>query len=74
MFIGLSFSQWYLWGYSTTFSNWPSSPFFWGSTSGVALHDVLSRPVPAEANRPINGPVIPELMYALFQGMFACFT
>ncbi|KAF2456000.1 ammonium transporter AmtB-like domain-containing protein, partial [Lineolata rhizophorae] len=66
--------QWYLWGYTITFSDWPSSHTFWGGSDGVALHNVLLRPVPSRADFQIDGPYIPELLYALFQGMFACFT
>lgn len=59
--------QWYLWGYSATFSS--SSTRFWGGRDGIALHNVLLKPV----GNP-SGPQIPELLYALYQGMFACFT
>ncbi|KAF7504855.1 hypothetical protein GJ744_001653 [Endocarpon pusillum] len=66
--------EWYLWGYSIAFSNSPSSRVFWGSTDGIALHNVLFRPVRSSGDLQTEGPVIPELVYALFQGMFACFT
>ncbi|EON61120.1 hypothetical protein W97_00331 [Coniosporium apollinis CBS 100218] len=66
--------EWYLWGYSIVFSNGPSSHTFWGGTDGIALHNVLLRPVPSSKDLQTEGPVIPELVYALFQGMFASFT
>ncbi|ORX94107.1 ammonium transporter AmtB-like domain-containing protein [Clohesyomyces aquaticus] len=58
---------WFLWGYAIAFS--PSGSGFWGGPAGTAFHDVLIRPV---GNK--QGPQIPELVYVLFQGMFACFT
>ncbi|KAF2176446.1 Rh-like protein/ammonium transporter, partial [Zopfia rhizophila CBS 207.26] len=58
---------WFLWGYAIAFS--PSGSGFWGGSSGIVLHNVLIRPVGNE-----EGPQIPELLYALFYGMFACFT
>lgn len=66
--------EWYLWGYSIVFANSPSSRTFWGGTDGIALHNVLFRPIYASGDSQIGGPAIPELVYAIFQGMFACFT
>jgi ammonium transporter, Amt family len=60
-------SQWYLWGYSITFAH--SSNDFWGGTHGLTLHGVLAMPA---GN--VRGRKIPELLYALYQGMFASFT
>lgn len=59
--------QWFLWGYAITFS--PSSNGFWGGSDGIVFHNALIRPVGIP-----NGPKIPELLFALYQGMFACFT
>jgi ammonium transporter, Amt family len=42
---------------------------FWGGSSGIVLRQVLFRPV---GNK--EGGHIPELLYVLYQGMFACFT
>ncbi|KAF2676224.1 Rh-like protein/ammonium transporter [Lentithecium fluviatile CBS 122367] len=58
---------WFLWGYAIAFS--PSGSGFWGGSTGIVLHGVLVKPV---GNA--RGPKLPELVYALFQGMFACFT
>jgi Amt family ammonium transporter len=63
--------QWFLFGYSLAFS-WRSERegwTFWGGTSGLVFHDLLIKPV---GNGP--GARIPEVVYALFQQMFACFT
>ncbi|KAF2269243.1 Rh-like protein/ammonium transporter [Lojkania enalia] len=58
---------WFLWGYAIAFS--PSRSGFWGGTSGIAFHEVLVRPSGNDF-----GPRIPELVYALFHGMFASFS
>lgn len=63
--------QWYLWGYVLTFSPAPD-PTTWswygGHADSMVLYRALVRPVGAE------GPKIPELLYAFYQGMFAAFT
>jgi Amt family ammonium transporter len=59
--------QWYLVGYGIAFGH--SDNPFWGSIAGIALRDVLTRPVGNQ-----NGPPIPELLFALFHGAFASFT
>lgn len=66
--------KWYMFGYSIAFSPPGYSPAdgqisFWGSSDGVFFRKVFASPVGNE-----NGPKIPELVYALFQGMFAAFT
>jgi ammonium transporter, Amt family len=66
--------QWCLWGYTITFSNWPMSTTFWGGTDGIGLSNTLLRPVPSLTNNEHFGPVIPEILYVLFEGMFASFT
>ena len=62
-----------LYGYSLAFtrSNLPSS-WWGGEMRAFALADVVARPVFTGDDE--NGPAIPELLYALFQGMFAAFT
>jgi ammonia channel protein AmtB len=70
--------QWYLWGYTLTFSPAPDpgppikdiSRWSWygGDTRGSAFQDVLARPVG------MAGAKIPELVYALYHGMFGSFT
>jgi Amt family ammonium transporter len=63
--------QWFLFGYSLAFSSRSVNDrwTFWGGTSGLVFHNVLTQPV---GNDP--GPRIPEIAYAFFQEMFACFT
>ncbi|KAH8676400.1 ammonium transporter AmtB-like domain-containing protein [Tricladium varicosporioides] len=58
--------QWFLLGYSIAFTG---DNTIWGSSASVAFHTDLS--VPWENG---NGTKIPQLLHALFQGMFACFT
>lgn len=65
--------QWYLWGYTLTFTPAvaPSSPsvsWYGWDPRGNALHDSLARPVGA------SGAKIPELLYEFYEGMFASFT
>lgn len=66
--------QWYLWGYAITFSNWPTSKTFWGGVDGLGLSNTLLRPVPALQDNVREGPFMPEILYVLFEGMFASFT
>ncbi|KAF2192482.1 Rh-like protein/ammonium transporter [Zopfia rhizophila CBS 207.26] len=78
-FIGF---QWYLWGYTLTFSPSisvnDSGHFAWygGDPKTNVFRDVLARPVGIQGPGPgpMTGPKIPELVFALYQGMFACFT
>jgi len=67
----LTAPQWYLWGYVLTFSPAPD-PTTWtwygGHAQSMVLYQALVRPVGAD------GPKIPELLYAFYQGMFAAFT
>ncbi|KAH8699415.1 ammonium transporter AmtB-like domain-containing protein [Phaeosphaeriaceae sp. PMI808] len=78
-FVGI---QWYLWGYTLTFSPSTSSnangTFSWlgGDTKTNAFRDVMVRPVGIQGSGTglTTGPKIPELVFALYQGMFASFT
>ncbi|KAK4100336.1 Rh-like protein/ammonium transporter [Parathielavia hyrcaniae] len=65
--------QWYLWGYSLTFSrsqaeSGASWQIYSSQVQDLVLYRALVRPVGAA------GPKIPELLYAFYQGMLACFT
>lgn len=66
--------QWYLWGYCLAFTpavpTSPSSGSSWygWDSRGLALHDSTARPVG------LDGPKIPELVYMLYESMFASFT
>jgi Amt family ammonium transporter len=63
----LDLQQWFFWGYAIAFS--PSKSGYWGGTTGLVFRQVNTRPTGND-----HGPQIPELLYALFHGMFACFT
>jgi len=66
-FIGL---EWVLWGYTLTFSD---GILWWGGEMrSNALTGVLAMPV-STGDGP-GGPPIPELVYVLYEGMFASFT
>ncbi|KAH9216099.1 ammonium transporter AmtB-like domain-containing protein [Leptodontidium sp. 2 PMI_412] len=69
-FIGF---QWALWGYALTFTQSNLSTSWWGSEMrAFALADVLARPVGSGDG--ITGTSIPELVYVVYEGMFASFT
>lgn len=57
--------QWFLWGYSLTFSH-TAGPFI-GNLDMVGFRDVLDQPSVASDN-------VPDLLFAVYQGMFACMT
>ncbi|KAJ7630584.1 ammonium transporter [Roridomyces roridus] len=57
--------QWFFWGYSLAFSSTGSS--FIGDLRHFGLRKVLGDPAP-------GSPLIPELLYSLFQMEFACVT
>jgi ammonia channel protein AmtB len=63
--------QWFLFGYSLAFSEAHNdeAASFIGGSSGLAFEGVLINPV---GNNP--GARIPEIVYAFYQQMFACFT
>ena len=68
--------QWYLWGYTLAFtpavppsSASPGVSWYGWEKSGLALKGPLVRPVGTT-----GGPQIPELVFELYEGMFASFT
>lgn len=68
-FVGM---QWVLWGYALTFS---SGTLWWGGElRATALRDVLARPVAVGDGEGPGGTPIPELVYMLYEAMFASFT
>ncbi|KAK4209663.1 Rh-like protein/ammonium transporter [Rhypophila decipiens] len=68
-FVGL---QWVLWGYALTFS---SGSLWWGGDfRTAAMRDVLARPIAVGDGGTSNGAAIPELIYILYEAMFASFT
>lgn len=57
--------QWFFWGYSLTYAH--NSGRFIGTLDNFAFIDVLARPS-------VGSPRIPDLMFAVYQGMFAAIT
>lgn len=57
--------QWFFWGYSLAFSHTGSS--FIGDLTNFGLMDVLGQPS-------VGSTKIPDLLFCLFQGMFAAIT
>ena len=57
--------QWFFWGYSLTFSH--SAGLFIGTLDNIGFKDVLAHPSVGSAR-------IPDLMFAVYQGMFAAIT
>ncbi|KAI9758495.1 MAG: ammonium transporter Amt1 [Lichina confinis] len=57
--------QWFFWGYSLTFSH--NAGRFIGDLSHIGFRNVLARPS-------VGSPDVPDLVYAVYQGMFAAVT
>ncbi|KAH0559959.1 ammonium transporter Amt1 [Trichoglossum hirsutum] len=57
--------QWVLWGYSLTFSH-SGGPFI-GSLENIGFRNVLAQPS-------VGSPKVPDLLFAIYQGMFAAIT
>ena len=57
--------QWFFWGYSLAFSH-TAGPFI-GNLDNFGLKNVLAAPS-------MVGPRIPDLLFCVYQGMFACIT
>lgn len=58
--------QWFFWGYSLAFSTTATNGYI-GNLKNFGLRKVLADPSP-------GSPLIPELLYSLFQMEFACVT
>ncbi len=65
MAVGVTSFQWFFWGYSLAFSH--SAGSFIGDLSNIGFRNVLAAPSVASDR-------IPDLMYAVYQGMFASIT
>jgi len=65
MATGVVSFQWFLWGYSLTFSH--TAGKFIGDLSNLGFRGVLAQPS-------IGSPKVPDLAFAVFQGMFAAIT
>jgi ammonium transporter, Amt family len=57
--------QWFFWGYSLTFSH--NAGLFIGTLDNIGFRNVLAHPSVGSAR-------IPDLMFAVYQGMFAAIT
>jgi ammonium transporter, Amt family len=65
MAVGVVSFQWFFWGYSLAFSH--TSGRFYGNLANIGFKDVLAAPSVASDR-------IPDLLYAVYQGMFAAIT
>ena len=57
--------QWFLWGYSLAFSH--TAGKFLGDLENIGFRNTLAAPS-------VGSPKIPDLMFAVYQGMFAAIT
>ncbi|PMD36893.1 putative ammonium transporter [Hyaloscypha variabilis F] len=65
MSVGVVTFQWFFWGYSLTFSHTANS--FIGDLENIGFRNVLGAPS-------VGSPKIPDLLFAIYQGMFAAIT
>lgn len=65
MATGVISFQWFFWGYSLAFSH-SAGPFI-GDLANFGFKDVLAQPS-------VGSPKIPDLLFAVYQGMFAAIT
>ena len=63
--IAVTSLQWFIWGYSLTFSH-TAGPFI-GDLANAGFKGVLDGPSVVAAR-------VPDLLFAVYQGMFACMT
>lgn len=66
MSVALVMFQWFFWGYSLAFTHTGSNPFI-GNLDNFGLKDVLAAPS-------VGSTKIPDILFCLFQGMFAAIT
>lgn len=65
MSVGVVTFQWFFWGYSLVFSH--SAGRFIGNLEMFGFMNNLAQPS-------VGGSRVPDLLFALYQGMFACIT
>jgi Amt family ammonium transporter len=65
MAVGVVSFQWFLWGYTLAFSHTAGS--YIGDMANVGFRNVLAQPS-------VGSSKVPDLLFALYQGMFACIT
>lgn len=66
MSVALIMFQWFFWGYSLAFTHTGGNPFI-GNLDNFGLKDTLGAPS-------VGSTKIPDLLFCLFQGMFAAIT
>ena len=57
--------EWFIWGYSLAFSH--NAGLFLGNLANCGFKDVLTRPSVGSAR-------VPDLLFAVYEGMFAAIT
>lgn len=65
MATGVTSFQWFFWGYSLAFSH--TAGTFIGDLENIGFRNVLGAPS-------VGSPKIPDLLFAVYQGMFAAIT
>jgi Amt family ammonium transporter len=65
MSVGVISFQWFFWGYSLSFSH--TAGKFIGDLQNFGFKDVLAQPS-------VGSTKIPDLLFAVYQGMFAAIT
>ncbi|MCJ1461540.1 ammonium transporter Amt1 [Pseudocyphellaria aurata] len=65
MATGVTSFQWFFWGYSLAFSH--TAGKFIGNLENIGFRNVLAAPS-------VGNPRIPDLLFAVYQGMFAAIT
>ena len=65
MATGVISFQWFFWGYSLSFSH--TAGKYIGNLDNIGFRNVLAQPS-------VGSPKIPDLLYAVYQGMFAAIT
>jgi ammonium transporter, Amt family len=65
MSVGVVSFQWFFWGYSLTFSHTANA--YIGDLQNIGFRNVLGAPS-------VGSPKIPDLLFAIYQGMFAAIT
>lgn len=65
MATGVTSFQWFFWGYSLSFSH--TAGRFMGDLENIGFRNVLGAPS-------VGSDRIPDLLFAVYQGMFAAIT
>lgn len=65
MSVGVISFQWFFWGYSLAFSH--TAGKYIGDLNNFGLKGVLTAPS-------VGNDKVPDILFAVFQGMFACIT